>query len=432
MPISVTDDSSLNINPVAILNNNYRMLIVFQTNRNGNWDIAYKEYLNGKFGGIKYIAETDSDETNPSVLVQTNSSIYDSTICNILFERNGSIFWSSVNDSSVVTKNILQGSDSIRYSQPTGIDYRTRFGSNSASNYVSAKRSEPGKIPQIVIKKFWPHEETDSIVVVDNGKGVGNPRFLSLNFSYRLTFEKLYLNRTNIFVVDNWNSQPSIEPLIEKHDWDVSNLKACNILIPTKSPALMKTMSDLSPYLNPHTFQIINNDSTFIRVEKLNAYYNSTADTLIFTNSKSPVPSIGHVGFVGSSSAFYTVWKDTGTAGTSLFGNLTLFPVGGINDNNGEDPNVNIDLKAYPNPFNTSTQISYAFPLPGHVKLRLYDINGCLIRILKDDFLQPGSYRMSFSGKDLASGIYFVNFIITYPVPGNRFTSKTQKLILIK
>ncbi|MDK9701434.1 MAG: T9SS type A sorting domain-containing protein, partial [bacterium] len=62
----------------------------------------------------------------------------------------------------------------------------------------------------------------------------------------------------------------------------------------------------------------------------------------------------------------------------------------------------------YPNPFNSSTTISYSLPKPGNVDVRLFDITGREVATLVNQKQQTGSNRVTFDGKKLSSGTYFV------------------------
>ena len=66
----------------------------------------------------------------------------------------------------------------------------------------------------------------------------------------------------------------------------------------------------------------------------------------------------------------------------------------------------------YPNPFNTSTTISYTLPHDGHVRLAIYDASGQKVEQLLDQRHVGGSYHISWNGTDreqrrVASGLYF-------------------------
>ncbi|KAA3619473.1 MAG: T9SS C-terminal target domain-containing protein [Calditrichaeota bacterium] len=63
-------------------------------------------------------------------------------------------------------------------------------------------------------------------------------------------------------------------------------------------------------------------------------------------------------------------------------------------------------LRNYPNPFNPETIISFNSPSKSHVKLKLFDLRGRLLRILVDESLQEGNHEISFDARNLASGTY--------------------------
>lgn len=64
-------------------------------------------------------------------------------------------------------------------------------------------------------------------------------------------------------------------------------------------------------------------------------------------------------------------------------------------------------LQNYPNPFNPTTTIRYTVPVAGNVTLRVFSILGQEVRLLATGVHQPGSYRVQFDARGLASGVYF-------------------------
>ncbi len=62
--------------------------------------------------------------------------------------------------------------------------------------------------------------------------------------------------------------------------------------------------------------------------------------------------------------------------------------------------------QSYPNPFNASTTIRYTLNARMHVTLTVYNILGQRIATLVNDELRQGPHQVTFSGNDLASGIY--------------------------
>ena len=74
---------------------------------------------------------------------------------------------------------------------------------------------------------------------------------------------------------------------------------------------------------------------------------------------------------------------------------------------------VDFRLSAAPNPFNASTLISFSLPADGHVALRIYNLQGQLIRSLSQGWRRAGSHRAEWDGRDgegraLGSGVYLV------------------------
>ena len=85
----------------------------------------------------------------------------------------------------------------------------------------------------------------------------------------------------------------------------------------------------------------------------------------------------------------------------------------------------------YPNPFNPSTKIGYRIKEGGYVKLYVYDVKGELIETLVNQNQQAGYHEVTFSQKDLASGIYIYQLMVrsenNIPV-----FSDIKKMILLK
>jgi hypothetical protein len=82
----------------------------------------------------------------------------------------------------------------------------------------------------------------------------------------------------------------------------------------------------------------------------------------------------------------------------------------------------------FPNPFNPSTEITYAVKRETFVTLKIYDVSGREVETLVNEYKQAGKYTAIFdvSGrKNLASGTYF------YKLQAGDFTD-VRKMILVK
>ena len=64
----------------------------------------------------------------------------------------------------------------------------------------------------------------------------------------------------------------------------------------------------------------------------------------------------------------------------------------------------------YPNPFNPETTIPFSLARRSRVRLTVYNILGEVVRVLVDDVLPAGEYRIPFRGEGLPSGIYLYEF----------------------
>ena len=84
-----------------------------------------------------------------------------------------------------------------------------------------------------------------------------------------------------------------------------------------------------------------------------------------------------------------------------------------------------ITLSSYPNPFNSSTTISYSLRRPGRYALDVVDIQGRLVTRLTDEWREAGSYREVLNASDVPSGLLLVKL-------SSNLESRVQTLQLIK
>jgi hypothetical protein len=68
----------------------------------------------------------------------------------------------------------------------------------------------------------------------------------------------------------------------------------------------------------------------------------------------------------------------------------------------------NLKLAATPNPFTSTTTISYSLPKPGNVSLKLYDVTGNLVNTLASGHHNAGTSSFIVPRSSLSSGIYLL------------------------
>lgn len=93
-------------------------------------------------------------------------------------------------------------------------------------------------------------------------------------------------------------------------------------------------------------------------------------------------------------------------------------------------PATSLQLRTFPNPFNPQTTIEYGLPSASHVRLRVYDARGALMRTLVNESQAHGSHRATWDGSGdagnaVASGVYLVRI-----EAGG--ATRTQKITLLK
>jgi hypothetical protein len=79
----------------------------------------------------------------------------------------------------------------------------------------------------------------------------------------------------------------------------------------------------------------------------------------------------------------------------------------------------------YPNPFNPATKIDYTVAQAGSVSIKVYNELGQEVATLLNETLAPGSYQVTFDGKDLASGVYI------YKMTAGSYV-ESKKMLLMK
>jgi len=75
-------------------------------------------------------------------------------------------------------------------------------------------------------------------------------------------------------------------------------------------------------------------------------------------------------------------------------------------DNNKTSKNEPL-FQNYPNPFQSSTTISYQIPVISYVELSVYDISGRIVVTLLNETQQPERYEVEWNAEGMESGIYF-------------------------
>ena len=117
-------------------------------------------------------------------------------------------------------------------------------------------------------------------------------------------------------------------------------------------------------------------------------------------------------------------------SGTDLSGGGSWEIYGWDEDNLSAGQNDNIPERfafnrPIPNPFNPTTELSYALPNAGYVKLVIFNSLGRQAAVLADGLMEAGWHQATFDAGSLASGLYFAQIQYAGEV-------HVQKLLLVK
>ena len=81
--------------------------------------------------------------------------------------------------------------------------------------------------------------------------------------------------------------------------------------------------------------------------------------------------------------------------------------------------------KAYPNPFNPSTNLEYSISDPGFVKITVFDVVGRQVDIIENSYKNSGEHKLTWNAENNTSGIYYIQISTGSEV-------KAQKVVLLK
>ena len=146
------------------------------------------------------------------------------------------------------------------------------------------------------------------------------------------------------------------------------------------------------------------------------------------TNQPQQFPGITHDG-TGKAYVTWTDWRLPASTGR----NRDVFYKEGIGVVTSVEvipaPAFSRLLKNYPNPFNPLTRISFRMERDAQVSLRVYDVQGRLVRTLVDDYLAAGPRVVEWDGADdrglpAASGTYYLRL-----QGGGTYVSRTVNLL---
>lgn len=128
---------------------------------------------------------------------------------------------------------------------------------------------------------------------------------------------------------------------------------------------------------------------------------------------------------VDGSGNIYITGNSQGSGSSSDYATLKYSVLTAIEPVSSEIPASYMLYDNYPNPFNPNTNIRFAIPVAGYVKLTLFDMLGREVETLVNGNLTAGTYNTAWNASNHSSGVYF------YKIQAGNF-SEIKKMILVK
>ena len=399
--MKVTDDNFVNINPKLQYSND-SLFIIYQTNKKGNWDIAYQVYWNNQLSPIYFAADSSVDEINP-VVPDRHDVSFSSPFQYISYEKGNSVFIKNIHVPGLSETEVFHGNDSTKYSQA------------SQENYLLTVRKVVNGKSFIVYKELsnniWGNEN-----VLVSSENCRHPKIQDFMYGPSLSYTDDINGKSNIILIEHFSQPIDTLKLFDYPLYNYDNFWTIAPLIITKKKDIFGDI--------PYAYTASSNDSLFIRINKLDMDY-IQFDTLLYSKVTANHLYMGSFGSTGNYNIFYTVWEDSISSHVQLFGKRYLYPIGGVNDV--YSPSTFALYQNYPNPFNPGTVINFKILHHDKVTLKIYDVMGRHVCTLVNEDKPAGEYSVNFDSKkyNLSSGIYFYRL-----VTGGY--SLVKKMILIK
>ena len=143
--------------------------------------------------------------------------------------------------------------------------------------------------------------------------------------------------------------------------------------------------------------------------------------TFNFSGYLNPPPSEGQFDQIVIFPDFTTRTQDN----IIYFDNILFSSISDVKELPNSFPSDFVLEQNYPNPFNPATNIRFSLPEANQVTLRVYDLLGQEVATLANQFMNAGTFEISFDASDLPTGIY------TYSLTAGKLQS-VKKMIYLK
>jgi len=399
--IIVYSDTCANINPqVAINRFSQGIKIVWQSQKNGHWQLLQRDFYNDSLSQIISITDSLSDNMNPSLSIHRVAYINDGKLMiRAFYPECEGYFKPFAIDSGFCSNPDIINDDNYYY---TAIIYEKGLDNNK-------------DIYKAEYSYSYSEDKYDWLISnVSIGTNNINPTF---GYCYGITYQTLIDNVWRFVLAE-----------IIEH---TSNNTTCNFYNPTNFsyPIPIKGLNGFTPFFIAFdSDSLINNQEIYIQT-----YFYGPEDTIINISNSLGFDSKPSVTIMSDSITI--MWEHEENSKTDIWWAKDIFnpyPGGAIDDQNLNEPATFLLSQNYPNPFNPSTMIAFQITelISKKAIIKIYNLNGYLVRTISENINRTGYYSVSWDGKSdsgmlIPTGnyIYSINY-------GN--TTRTGKMCLIK
>jgi hypothetical protein len=414
----ITHDGFINKNQDVYFNPNGYLIAMWETNRNGNFDIAYSKFENQSWQQVQLATETTADEVGASFVKNQGYPYCDCAFA--VYERSGSVYIKDILNSALPEDTVFSASGNVSYSQPVAAN--TSIYQSSNKLVCAAIKESAGSEHHLVYKTKLTSENWSETFDINLPGEQNNPHFDDWG---NLIFDNTVNGKSSVYIILFSETNTTPEVVFTDSVDSYSNYRNKEVVILTKG------VNDYTPF-PPYIVQKKSAEG-----DSVTFYQEWDRDTSVAVSIASPQPNVGKLALVGVNYVIYTLWVDSLNGVKNIYGTKRLIHIGAVDDNGNNVDNFKLEQN-YPNPFytksspsgETGTTIRFTVPTSAHgnlsnVNLSVYDVLGRKISTLVNEHKTPGKYSVKFNALNLPSGIYF------YRLQSGNYT-KTKKMLLIR
>jgi hypothetical protein len=400
----LTADNFVNRNPCIATTGINSALVLWETNKNGRWDIYGAYYSSGVWTNPFPVDSSAGNKSDPKGIAIT------STDFGITYSKEGEVIYRRYNAALKTVVNETNLTASI--SESSGKPVIGEIYGSIILNFRSQKNDTSYNIYSIMSSDYgntWANFDTiastgnnNNTLLISRDYGIAQQVFESERNGKKGVYSFLRYS-SNVVKIDTVYSSPYFN------------------FYGMKSWLYPFVFDSYASHINAVVKK--SDDSTKIFFDGANTYHKDSIT--LGDTSQNPVIALNNGVISGLDLMFYVVFNKDSAGFSSLYYKTKIFVTGGITQTGNNIADNFALYQNYPNPFNPTTKIKFDLPKLSDIKITIFDAAGREVKNISQSGLTAGSYEYEFNGESLSSGIYF------FRLNAGQF-SKTVKMVLMK